>query len=153
MPKSRNAMEKNPNWKGGKIVLTSKGRKHPEKYVAIKNPEHPRSHARGYVRETILIIEAIIGKYLPITAIIHHIDENSLNNQNTNLIVCESNAYHKLLHKRMRAFIACGYASWLKCRFCKQYDNPINLHLIRNGNGGYHSECQSKYDYKRRRKS
>jgi len=151
MPKSKNRGASNPNWKGGKIILTSSNGR--QRYPAIKNLQHPRTHARGYVKESILIVESVIGKYLSRMAIVHHNDGNPLNNQKNNLVICESDTYHKLLHERIRALIACGYASWFKCRFCKQYDNPINLHLIRNGNAGYHSECQSKYDHKRRRKS
>lgn len=57
----------------------------------------------GYrVFEHIHIAERALGKQLPLGAIVHHIDENPSNNTPTNLLICPDQAYHMLLHKRMR---------------------------------------------------
>jgi hypothetical protein len=77
---------------------------------------------------------------------VHHADGDRSNNSPGNLVVCQDNAYHQLLHKRMRARETCGHADWLKCFVCKEYDDPANL----NGRGD-HRECRARYEYERRR--
>ncbi len=52
--------------------------------------------------EHILIVEAAIGKYLPEHAVVHHLDEDGTNNVNNNLVLCQDDPYHKLIHVRMR---------------------------------------------------
>ena len=51
----------------------------------------------------VLIAEEALGKKLPPGAKIHHVDSNGLNNEPTNLVICPSESYHKLLHSRTRA--------------------------------------------------
>lgn len=43
-------------------------------------------------------VEKILGKELPLNAVIHHVDGDNTNNVNTNLVVCENQEYHLLLH-------------------------------------------------------
>lgn len=93
------------------------------------------------------IVEKIIGKPIPKRAVIHHVNGNGFDNRNCNLVVCDSLSYHSFIHQRTRAFNACGHASWRKCKFCKTYDNPINLHV--KSNNAYHSSCA--YDYNKKR--
>ncbi len=71
-------------------------------YKMIYTPNHPRASNRGYIFEQILIVEKVLGKYLPIEAVVHHHDNNGLNNSNNNLVVCENRIYHKLLHRRQK---------------------------------------------------
>jgi hypothetical protein len=73
------------------------------------------------------IVERILGKPLPPGAVVHHMDNNPLNNANGNLVVCPSQAYHALLHRRRRAYDACGRADWRRCANCKEYDDPANM--------------------------
>lgn len=102
--------------------------------------------------EHILIAERVLGKTLPHGVQVHHVNEIRLDNNHKNLVICESAAYHKLLHKRQDALNACGHADWIKCRFCKQYDDPANPNM-RNGKGGnHHLECFRKYKTDRREK-
>lgn len=131
------------NWSGGKVT-DNRG------YVSIKKPSYPRSNTNGYVREHVLVAERVIGKPLPPSAAIHHVDGNPSNNEKSNLVVCEDNKYHKLLHKRQRALDACGIASWLKCRFCKEYDDPENMYVYKKTGSGCHRECHNKYERDRR---
>jgi len=50
----------------------------------------------------VLVAEKALGKTLPKGAVVHHVDGNRKNNEPTNLVVCPNQAYHLLLHKRMR---------------------------------------------------
>jgi hypothetical protein len=58
---------------------------------------------------------------------------------------------HMLCHVRLRAYLTCGNANWLKCPYCKEYDDPENLHI--NGRAHYHTSCQTEYERKRREKN
>jgi hypothetical protein len=83
-------------WKQpGDRVLT------PDGYVLVYTPGHPRAH-RGYVLEHVLVAERALGKYLPPRAVVHHVNEQRPDNRPTNLVVCENQAYHLLLHARAR---------------------------------------------------
>lgn len=84
------------------------------------------------------VVEAAIGKPLPNGAQIHHVDYNRANNAPTNLVVCPSVKYHRLLHQRTDAVLAGFPPDHRKCQFCKQYDSPENLSLNRNT---YHKSC------------
>jgi hypothetical protein len=125
--------ENNSRWKGGR-KLSSMG------YVLIYMPSHPRSDKKGYVLEHILIVEAVLGKSLPNGAMVHHHDSRRGNNGNRNLVVCQDDAYHQLIHKRTRAFQACGNVNWRKCNYCKKYDDPKKLVITKKGSI-YHSSC------------
>ena len=125
------------NWKCGKI-LTGKG------YIGIRNPSHPRAGVNGYVAEHIYIAEKALGKSLPIKAQVHHMDGDKSNNNNSNLVICENQKYHSLLHQRMRALKACGNVKYRKCPICETYDSVDNMYIYPKGNGAYHNECLQK---------
>lgn len=96
-----------PRWNGGRIVVKSRGKQ----YVMVLCPNHPRNEGRSdslsrYVFEHILVVEKALGKILRFTAVVHHVDENGLNNQNPNLVACHDDAYHKILEKRAKAYKA-----------------------------------------------
>ena len=69
-------------------------------YIHVACHEHPRADAKGYVSEHILIVERAMGKYLRATAEVHHFNRKRNDNRNSNLVVCDSPAYHKSLHVR-----------------------------------------------------
>ncbi len=99
-----------------------------------------------------LIIEKVLGKPIPNGAVTHHIDGNKLNNNNDNLVLCESPAYHGLLHQRARALKESGHANWRRCSYCKQYDKPSKLYFHKTRTQTFHMVCQNKYhvEYKKR---
>lgn len=90
-------------------------------YKMVYVPEHPHASPSGCVAEHILIVERAIGKYLRRSADVHHVDGNSRNNANTNLVACDSRGYHKLLHVRTRIVKAGGDPNTQHfCSTCKQ---------------------------------
>jgi len=124
-------------WKGGRS-LDGQG------HSTISMPNHPNSH-NGYVPEHRLISERILGRILKSTEVVHHYGEH---NDNARLVVCESQGYHALLHARARALSESGHANYRKCKFCKQYDDPINLMV--NDRSSQHRGCRNLYQKERR---
>lgn len=99
-----------------------------------------------------VIAEKVLGKKMPKGAEIHHVDGNGHNNAHENLVVCPSDAYHKLLHVRTKALEACGNADWLKCVRCGKYDAPENLYLYipkdQSSPRGEHRKCHAAHSLK-----
>ena len=130
-------------WNGGEKLSFN--------YVLVSMPGHPRADVDAYVREHILIAEAALGKFIKPPHVIHHYTQDQL-------VVCEDQAYHLLLHQRERALNACKHASWKKCWFCKQYGDPKSMTIrIKNGRSGKkgawfqaeHAVCSAKYEKER----
>lgn len=98
------------------------------------------------------IAEKALGKPLPKGAQVHHLDVDPTHNHPTNLVVCPDAAYHMLIERRGRAYKATGHADWLKCIYCKQYDDPKKLKVPRSRKNknilretwAYHSRCEAK---------
>ncbi|MBW2596744.1 MAG: HNH endonuclease [Deltaproteobacteria bacterium] len=130
---------KNHNWKGG--MYFTKGRR------VIMAPECSRGFSNGYAFEHTVIAEKALGKPLPKQAVVHHVNGKKAPNVNPNLVLCEDDNYHRFIHKRKRAYEACGNSHWVKCTICKTYDDPLNLYIRPDGIG-YHRECRK---YKSRR--
>ncbi len=99
-------------------------------------------HGKG---QHVHVAEKAIGKRLPEGAIVHHVNHDTLDNANSNLVVCQNRAYHNLLHARERALDACGNANWLMCPFCGKYDDPVNLYVYPNRRAGKHRDCFNAY--------
>lgn len=133
---------KHPAWKNGRKQAGGG-------YVSILLPDHQSATKTGYVLEHILISERALGRPLPLKAEIHHVNEIPFDNRNANLVICESLAYHKLLHQRLRAVKAGVPAHWLKCPYCKRYDKPEAL-WIGPRHGKHHRACSQKYKRDRR---
>ena len=70
--------DKNPNWKGGRIV-DSFG------YVLLYMPSHPRAKSNGYVREHIVVMESKIGRALLSGENVHHKNGVRSDNRESNL--------------------------------------------------------------------
>lgn len=99
----------------------------------------------GKKAEHITIAEKALGHALPVGAVVHHVNEDRLDNRPENLVICQNQAYHVLLHRRMRALEECGHADWMKCEFCHQYDTPENLYIRPNKYAGFHRSCSAKH--------
>lgn len=102
------------------------------------------------VRMQTIVAERAIGKKLPLGAIVHHVDNDKLNNENWNLVICPSDAYHAIMHMRTRAYDATGNANMRKCLYCKQYDLPENMRLNKHSRSIFHPACDREYQKNRR---
>lgn len=101
----------------------------------------------GEKQEHISVAEKALGKTLPYGAVVHHLDRNTMNNDGRNLLVCPSQAYHRLIHQREDAFDACGHADYRKCVRCGGYGAPSNMvvHSTKGKSTTYqHHGCRSK---------
>jgi hypothetical protein len=100
--------------------------------------------------EHIRIAEKILGKLLPTGSIVHHYNEKRGDNRPCNLVVCQDAAYHKLLHRRMRA-VKAGYPKDYRwCYLCKSFDSPENL--CENEGSMRHKKCHAIHEKDRRGK-
>jgi hypothetical protein len=100
-------------------------------------------------RAHVWLVEQVLGKELPPAAIVHHINEDKLDNRHENLVVCPDQAYHMLLHRRMAAFEATGHHDWLRCSFCKSYDAPERITVQKRrgrvaSDATFHADCARK---------
>ncbi len=132
--KGHNARGKNSHfWTGG--VRTANG------YRFV------RTETGDYVQEHSLVAATALGKPLPLKSVVHHVDEVKHNNHNSNLVICQDEAYHQYLHRRMRALKECGNADWLLCLICGRHDAPENLETVIRNHGrhlrAWHKECRS----------
>ncbi len=136
-----NRGDTNPSWKGGSTRLSIG-------YVGIRDQDHPRAIAGGYVLAHVLMAEHALRHPLPEGAPVHHVNGTVNDNRPGNLVICQDQAYHMLLHQRQRALKACGNANWRKCSICKQYDDPSALVLRRDGKKtkANHRACLRHYD-------
>ncbi len=130
--------ENHYNWKGGRIT-------DQYGYSLIYSPDHLNKR-KNYVREHILVAEKALDKYLPRDVVVHHVDEIRGNNKSNNLVVCENQKYHMLLHKRMRALKACGNPNAKKCRYCGDHDLAGENDMSKNRRE--HNECRRVYQRK-----
>jgi hypothetical protein len=113
-------------------------------YKHIVVHEHPNAGNRGRISEHRYIAANALGSPLPEGAVVHHHGGGKCGKGQ--LVICQDDAYHKLLHMRQRAYEATGDATKRKCRYCKQWDdvsNMVTYHEQKQPNGRfYHSACK-----------
>lgn len=121
-----------------------------------RNVYRERGNANGSrKREHVIIAEKALGHALPLGAVVHHVNERKPDNRNANLVICQDEIYHRLIHRRMRAFRATGSASAMKCAYCKQWstvDDPT-MYICKNKRDAYHRPCHAAYEDQRRRRA
>jgi hypothetical protein len=116
----------------------------------IKDYHHTNNH--GYVRTSVLMAEAALGKPLPKKAIVHHVNGDTMDNRGCNLLICQDIAYHRLLHTRINALRISGDADNRKCFICHDYDSINNMQKAKSSTGYFHKKCRNKEYYKMARK-
>ena len=110
--------------------------------------DHPYCDDRGRVMESRLNMETKIGRYLLPIELVHH---HYLPNGDFILFLCKDRKEHKEVHRMEEAERFSGHCDWLKCVFCKQYDDPKNITITPSGK--YHKSCYSSYRKQLRRKN
>ncbi len=110
----------------------------PDGYRAV----YPKG--RGRVMAHVLIAEAALGKRLPSGAVVHHVNGNTHDNSNANLVICQDRAYHSLLHYRARIVQRKGSPDHHK--ICSVCDRVLGLHLFwkdsRHQGSGRNARCK-----------
>ena len=115
---------------------------------------HPRwkgdTKSHGYVyisvdgkriRENRLVAERALGKPLPEGCKVHHWDENKENNDPSNLVICENDAYHMLLHARKRRLDDTGSFDLKRCLTCNEIKPLTAFHKRRRAWDGANEIC------------
>lgn len=85
---------KSGKWKGG--VRFVKGYKH------LNIPGHNLARKDGWVPEHRLIMQNSMDRHLLKTEVVHHKDENKLNNSIENLLLYSSNSEHRKIHAKVQ---------------------------------------------------
>ncbi len=80
----------NSQWKGG--VFETRG----DKYIS--SPNHPNKTKAGYVKESRLIMEKKVGRYLTREEVVHHLDGDKTNNHPDNLHLFKNQSEHRTYH-------------------------------------------------------
>lgn len=88
--------------------------------------------ASGLFKRThVIVAEKALGKPLPVGSKVHHVDSDGHNNANRNLVICQDEAYHKLLHRRQRVRAAGGNPNTdLLCSVCR-LPRPKEMFAVR----------------------
>ena len=114
------------------------------RYKQIFLPNHPNANTQGRVYEHVYVASNALGKPIPNGVHVHHVDNNSRNNVNSNLVICSA-SYHRLIHARTAAYDATGDANKMKCVYCKNYDSPENMYVRKEQYQAWHRDCSNLY--------
>lgn len=115
-----------------------------ERYIRVTAHGHPNARANGSILEHVLVMSEILGRALTEEEVVHHKDNNSKNNLPGNLQLFATNAEHTTFHARERAELACGNASFMKCVYCGEYDDPAKMYVRKRSRQAWHRECAAQ---------
>ena len=120
-------------WRGGVALQV---------YRLVKARGHHRAKSNGYVPEHILIAERAIGRPLPRSVPVHHVNEHKHDNRPENLVVCQDEKYHRLLHARARILKAGGVPGRDKiCGLCHMVKPLTEFYPYRKAVDGRDYRC------------
>jgi len=85
--------DKGSNWKGGRFI-------HASGYVMVWCPDHPsrQNTTKAHVQEHRLVVEKALGRYLTAKEVVHHVNENKIDNRLINLMVFPDHILHAKFH-------------------------------------------------------
>jgi len=116
-------------------------------YKAITKHGHPNARANGTILEHVFLMSEMLGRALTDLEVVHHRDEDKRNNHPSNLQLFATQAehvsYHSTKRAKEKALLESGNAEFLKCPFCKEYDDPPNMAVRKTGRAGYHRKCNA----------
>jgi hypothetical protein len=118
-------------------------------HVRLYLPEHANANRSGCVYEHTVIAARALGKRVPVGVVVHHVDYNGGNNTPRNLVICQDQGYHLLLHHRTDAFRATGNANMRKCGYCHQWNLPGAEGFYSTEGRSYHRACLRVYRAKK----
>jgi len=88
-----------PSYKGGRVIRSFPAKSgHISKYWIVRDERISNNHCERL--EHRVIVEKAIKRQLKRTEIVHHINCDTLDNRNENLLLC-SGSYHAFLHNKM----------------------------------------------------
>lgn len=124
------------NWRGGRKI-------DPKGYVLVLRHGHPRADSKGYVKEHLLIAESAVGKAIHRRHQVHHVNEIKGDNSATNLVICEDQAYHQLLHIRTSVLRMGGSPDLDKiCTRCKAVKPRTGFSDDATRHDGLRAQCR-----------
>ena len=103
-----------PNYTGGMSIEHG--------YRLILKPDHPYANHHGYVLEHRLVMEKHLGRYLAKDEIVHHVNEDTLDNRIENLRVM-ARGDHGRHHTKSKYFVD---MSMRKCSECGEVNTGID---------------------------
>lgn len=115
--------------------------KNPDGYIENKRvfiymPNHPNANNKGYIRRSHLVVEKKIRRYLKPNEIVHHEDENTLNDDEENLRLMIKNK-----HDRHHVFVSA------KCTL-KDCNNPHRARGLCKPHYNYYYKNNLKMPFK-----
>ena len=118
-------------------------------YKLIRKPEHLNACSNGQIKEHVYIMSEMLGRPLDGFEVVHHIDENPLNNHPDNLQLFVNQAahvtHHNILRAQKNALLISGDASYMKCPYCKVYSAPSEMSVSKARHTAYHKACKNTY--------
>lgn len=138
--------ERSKGWVKGQPRRFALGHDHRTGKSPTSRNNYLTKKVGGKYRPTHLhIAEAALGRPIPKGVQVHHFDENKHNNSPSNLVICQDQAYHRLLHVRQRVKAFGGDPNTQ--RICGR---GKHLARIEDMHGRCCRECSRKIAQKRR---
>lgn len=122
----------------------------PKTRHLVTRPSHVRAGECGRIEMSAAVVEDSTGRQIPTCHPIHHVNRAPRDNRPANLVVCEDDAYHFLIHYRARALEESGNANHVRCEVCGKWSSrrdpdvtKVNCKDYRR-NRYYHKTCSRK---------